>query len=195
MPSEKSTLSALIVSSSQKTTQYLTEMLRGVRFTSVSSVLNAGEAKRRFIDNPADVVIINSPLPDDFGVHLAMDLSYDQTVGILLLVKSDMYDEVTYKVENHGILTIARPCSRQTLHQTINLLTATQARIKTFESKAQSLKEKMDEIRLVNRAKWLLVAQLKMSEAEAHRYIEKNAMDACVKKREIAERIIKTYDR
>ena len=44
-----------------------------------------------------------------------------------------------------------------------------------------------------NRAKWLLIEQLKMTEAEAHRHIEKQAMDRCTTRREIALGIIKTY--
>ena len=52
----------------------------------------------------------------------------------------------------------------------------------------------MEDIRLVNRAKLLLIEQLKMSESEAHRYIEKRAMDTCVKRRKVAEDIIKTYE-
>ena len=51
----------------------------------------------------------------------------------------------------------------------------------------------MQEIRLVNRAKWILIGSLKMTEGEAHRYIEKQAMDRCVPRREIAEEIIRTY--
>ena len=35
----------------------------------------------------------------------------------------------------------------------------------------------MDEWKIVNRAKWLLIGKLGMSEADAHRYIEKLAMD------------------
>ena len=56
-----------------------------------------------------------------------------------------------------------------------------------------TLEEKMGEIRLVNRAKWLLISELKMSEPDAHHYIERQAMDCCVSKKEIAENIIKTY--
>ena len=56
-----------------------------------------------------------------------------------------------------------------------------------------TIEEKMAEIRLVNKAKWLLISQLSMSEPEAHRYIEKQAMDRCVTKRTIAEEIMKTY--
>ena len=51
----------------------------------------------------------------------------------------------------------------------------------------------MEEIRLVNRAKWLLISELKMDEPQAHRYIEKQAMDMCVSKRRVAEEIIRTY--
>jgi len=51
----------------------------------------------------------------------------------------------------------------------------------------------MAEIRLVNKAKWILISELFLSEPEAHRYIEKQAMDRCISKRTIAEEIIKTY--
>lgn len=51
----------------------------------------------------------------------------------------------------------------------------------------------MEEIRIVNRAKWLLISEIKMDEQNAHRYIEKQAMDRCISKRKIAEEIIKTY--
>ena len=53
-----------------------------------------------------------------------------------------------------------------------------------------SLEEKMEEIRLVNRAKWLLIERRGMDEPTAHRYIEKLAMDRCVTRRVIAEAIL-----
>ena len=66
-------------------------------------------------------------------------------------------------------------------------------RLRIFEQKTVSVEEKTEEIRLVNRARWLLINYLKMEEPDAHRYIEKLAMDRCVPKREIAAEIIKTY--
>jgi response regulator NasT len=51
----------------------------------------------------------------------------------------------------------------------------------------------MEEIRIVNRAKWLLISELKMTEPQAHRYIEKQAMDRCVPRRTVAEEIIRIY--
>lgn len=49
----------------------------------------------------------------------------------------------------------------------------------------------MQELRTIDRAKWILVDQRKMSEPDAHRYIERKAMDRCVRKIEIAEEILK----
>ena len=72
-------------------------------------------------------------------------------------------------------------------------MAASRERLRRMEKKATSIEEKMEEIRLVNRAKWLLIEQLKMTEADAHRYIERQAMDRCVTRREIALGIIKTY--
>ena len=63
-----------------------------------------------------------------------------------------------------------------------------------MRKRAASLEEKMDEIRLVNRAKWILISRLSMTEEDAHRYIEKRAMNQCVSKKEIALDLIKTYE-
>ena len=53
--------------------------------------------------------------------------------------------------------------------------------------------EKIQEIRLVNRAKWALIQCLGMSETEAHRYLEKQAMDHRISKREAALQVLATY--
>ena len=65
--------------------------------------------------------------------------------------------------------------------------------LEELKSGFQTLEEKIEEIRLVNRAKWLLIECLGMTEPEAHRYIEKQSMDQRISKREAAEAVIKTY--
>ena len=72
-------------------------------------------------------------------------------------------------------------------------MSALRERMRKSVKKEISVEEKMEEIRLVNRAKWLLIEEIKMDEPAAHRYIEKQAMDRCVSRREIAEEIIRTY--
>jgi len=66
-------------------------------------------------------------------------------------------------------------------------------RIRLMERENRSLSAKMAEIRLVNRAKWLLIEKEGMSEEQAHKYIEKLAMDCRVTKGGAAERVLAKY--
>ncbi|MEI3084808.1 MAG: ANTAR domain-containing protein [Oscillospiraceae bacterium] len=61
-------------------------------------------------------------------------------------------------------------------------------------SEYAALRGKLDDARLINRAKLLLISRLKMSEDEAHRFLERSAMDGCMKLRTVAESIIRTYE-
>ena len=96
-------------------------------------------------------------------------------------------------LENSYDLVLSKPMSTQLFTQSMRLLCGTRERLRGLEKKNATIEEKMEEIRLVNRAKWLLIGELNMTEQEAHRYIEKQAMDRCVTKRAVAEQILSTY--
>lgn len=183
----------LIVSSTDAAYQHLVELLPSDDFFPVFRATSAGEAKRMLVADPVDIIIINSPLSDEYGTELALDLSQG-TAGILLLVKNDYFDQVCYKVENDGILTVAKPGSKQMIYGAIKLLTAMSSKLGKMEKRNRTLQEKMEDIRAVNRAKWLLIENLKMTEKDAHYYIEKQAMDTRLSRKEVAENIIRTYD-
>jgi len=67
------------------------------------------------------------------------------------------------------------------------------SRIRHFESENERLKQTIEDIRIVDKAKWILVSRLKLSEEDAHRLIEKQAMNTRSTRRLIAEGILKTY--
>ena len=111
----------------------------------------------------------------------------------MLLVKAEHYSDINARVSPYGILVLSKPTPIQMITQSLLLLCGTRERLRKMEQKTASIEEKMEEIRIVNRAKWLLIEQLKMTEKEAHRYIEKQAMDRCVTRRIVAEKILATY--
>lgn len=185
--------SVMVVSQTDKAYEFLKRVLPQDQFSPIISMHGAGEAQRYLINRTVDIVVINAPLKDASSTDLAIDISQSSGIGVLLMVKSEVYDHVTYQVENYGVLTLSRPCTSKDIFQSLKLLLATQARLRKLERKTANLEEKMEEIRLVNRAKGLLMENLKMTEAEAHRYIEKAAMDNCEKKATIARNLIKTY--
>ena len=75
----------------------------------------------------------------------------------------------------------------------LSWMASTKQRDRKKEQSEQSAADKLEEIRVINRAKWILIGEMNMTEEQAHRHIEKQAMDMCKSKKEIAESIIKTY--
>ena len=112
----------------------------------------------------------------------------------LLLLRAQEFKLLQSRAEEQGVFTLEKPTTPRTLETAIHWMFTARQRLRRLEQKTQSLEEKMQEIRIVNRAKWLLIGQLGMTEADAHRYLEKQAMDRCVSRRTIAEEIIRIYD-
>ena len=159
----------------------------------VTTVHSIGEARRKIAESTFDIVLINAPLPDDFGMRLAVDICTGSGAGVLLLVRNDQFDDIYARVVSYGVLTLSKPTNMQMVAQNLRILCATRERMRQMEAKQATVEEKIEEIRLVNRAKWLLIECLGMTEPEAHRYIEKQSMDQRISKRDVAESVIKTY--
>ena len=174
---QERTYSVLIVTASERFTDSIMPLLPMTDYWPVQTVSSVAEARRWLADTEFDIVLINTPLPDDFGMHLAIDICTGSGAGVLLLVKNDHYNEIYSKVVRYGVITLSKPTNRQMVAQNLRILCATRERIRQMQAKQATVEEKIKEIRLVNRAKWLLIECLNMTEAEAHRYIEKQAMD------------------
>jgi len=140
-----------------------------------------------------DLILVNAPLPDDMGIDFAVEACAESDAGVLLLVRSELFDETYYKVLPSGVITLSKPTSIQTLSQMLRILCAIRERLRGMRRHQATVDEKIEELRLVNRAKWLLIECLHMTEAEAHRHITRQAMEQRTGKREIAENIIRTY--
>ena len=185
--------SVLLVSSSPKFNESMPALLSESRFYPVTAVSDVSSARRRLLENKYDIVIINAPLPDDFGTRLALYICENSGAGVLLLVKAEHYPDINGRVSQFGVLVLPKPTTSQALSQSLQLLCGTRERLRRMEQKTASIEEKMEEIRIINRAKLLLMEQLKMTEKEAHRFIEKQAMDRCVTRITIAQSILSTY--
>lgn len=193
MATAKRKYRVLLAGSGDKIFDYISEILPRSGYEPILRAGDAGEVRRMLLDSPVDIVIINAPLSDDFGVELALDLA-ESSMGVLLLVKNELYDQVCYKTEDSGVLTLGKPMTRQGFYSAVKLLTAMTARLSKMEKANRTLQEKMADIRVVNRAKWLLIEHHHMKEQDAHYFIEKQAMDTRLSRREVAENIIRTYD-
>ena len=185
--------SVLTVSDTEKFTSSLSSLLPENTFDPVVRVSDAAMAKRAMLEREFDVVLINGTRADDRAAKLAIDVCSERNSVALLFVRRELYAEIYAKVTDFGVLTLPLPSSPQMVTQALDWVRATRERMRKYEKTAYTVQQKMEEIRAVNRAKWLLIDVLKMTESDAHRYIEKQAMDRCVSKLEVAKGIINTY--
>lgn len=193
MASGKNIYKVLVAGANDKTFALLQTLLPGSSYDPPLRAGSAGEAKRMALDYAVDIAILNAPMRDEFGTQLALNLARDN-VGVLLLVPGESLDGVRDQVEDEGVMTLSKPLTRQTLEMGLHMITALRGKLLQMDRRNRALQEKMTDIRTVNRAKWLLIEQLRMTESEAHFYIERQAMDTRLSRREVAENIIRSYD-
>ena len=157
-------------------------------------VRTAGEARRILIDRIFDLLVINAPLSDENGVRFALDEIGTKANQVILMVKREYADEIASKVEDYGVFTVEKPLSHAAFWLALKMTSAAYNRTRSYISENDRLKKSLADIRLVNRAKCLLIEKLGLSEEEAHREMEKQAMDHRLEKVELARRIIAKYE-
>ena len=189
---QSDTYSVLLVSASEKLNTAIASALPSTDFWPVRTVRSISQARRLTLETPFDLVLVNSPLPDGGGLPFCIDVCADSESGVLLLVPGEDYEETYYEALPHGVMTLSRPVTREVLSHSLRLLCAVRERMRSVGKAHATVEEKMEELRLMNKAKWILMERRGMKEDEAHRAILRRAMEQRQSKREVAEQIIRS---
>lgn len=182
--------SVLIVSDSARFNQAITELMPASGYAPIRIVPSVSAAKRAALERVYDFVVLNTPLPDDFGTAFAAAQSGNRQTVVLMLVRSSLQEQIQSQVTDRGVFTLPKPTTRQALQTALQWMGAARERLRRMEEADQSVEDRMREIHRMNRAKWLLIERRGMSESEAHHYLEQQAMAQCVSKRAIVDEIL-----
>lgn len=186
--------SALIVCDSPKGTAFFKDFLTENFCQSIAVVENGQEARRSLVNGEYDVCIINAPILGDSGEQLAIDLAEKNVCQVILFIKAEYMEEVTEKVEDYGVITVSKPISKQLFWSALKLAKVAQRRIAMMQRENTKLKKKLEDVKLISRAKCVLISYENLSEEEAHRYIEKKAMDLRLPRIDVAKKVLKKYE-
>lgn len=189
MELKEQTYHVLVVTASKTFRDSAAELLSETRCVPVQFASDISAAKRAAAETSFDFVIVNAPLPDDAGIRFALDASDQKNAVVLLLLPPDLYAESSDRAISHGVFLLSKPISKNGFLTAISWLSSARELVR----KSESVDEKMKEIRIVNRAKWLLIEHRHLSETDAHRAIEKQAMDRCITRLTVAQEIIDLY--
>ena len=185
---------ALIVTCNEKSIPFFTEMLNAASIDQITVLRSCGEARRLLLEREFDLVVINAPLKVETGESFSRHVAGRGTCQVMLLVNSAYFEEVSAATEEAGVLTVSKPVNKGVFWSALKLAKASFNRLRSMRRENSQLKQKIEDIRIVDRAKCILISYLNMSEQEAHRYIEKQAMDLRTTRRAVAESLLRTYE-
>ena len=164
---------ALIVSAGASSNEYISARLAELGYPRPLIVPSGAEARRRMLESDFELIVVNAPLPDEFGHELCADAVEKTDAGVLLLSK---------------------PLSNTLFLQAIHIAAASNHRLLRLRQENAKMQEKIAQVRLVSRAKCCLIEREGMTETDAHRLIEKRAMDTRRDRAEIAQEILDSYE-
>ena len=180
---------ALIVSAGASSNEYIAARLAEMGYARPVILPSGAEARRRMPDADFDLIVVNAPLPDEFGHELCMDAVASTDAGVVFLVKAAQAEQLLAPLNEQGVLLLSKPFSN-----TLFVQAASNHRLQRLRQENARLQDKISQIRLVSRAKCCLVEHEHLTEAEAHRRIEKLAMDTRRDRTEIAQEILDSYE-
>lgn len=186
---------AIIATPPSETARTVEQLLRSEGFSRIS-VINSGSEMRRMIKNgvESDLIIINAPLPDEFGNDLAETAAEESAAAVIMICSGDIAAELESEFDELGIATLPKPINGEALSRCLSDIELSNGNFRDVRESAEIL-SRIDDIRLINRAKSLLMKYLKFTEPQAHRYLEKHAMNNRCTRREAALHIIDMYEK
>lgn len=180
----------LIAASTENACKVLAGVL-GNQFKRISYASTMTSAQQKVMQGGVDLLIINTPLPDEFGVQSAINLARtNPALSIMLIVKTENYGQVVFQTRGMGIFVVTKPLKKDLFFEGVCMLDTMHATIQMYAAENQRLRRRLGDLGLVTRAKCLLIEKRHMTEEDAHRYIEKEAMDYSLTKAEVARNII-----
>ena len=180
----------LIAAGASQDLSAVTAFLRQCGCRDICRAGSGDEARRRTAQDRFDLIIIDTPLPDETGEKLAAQLSISTSAGIIVLCRSS---DIANKAYDSGAAVVSKPIHKTELYQAVRAGFSIRTRLQSAREENARLQKKLRELRTVSQAKCLLIEKESMTEQEAHRYIEKLAMDRRKSKEETAEEIISVH--
>ena len=184
---------ALIVSAGASSNQYLSARLTELGYSRPVIIPSGAEARRRMTEADFELIVVNAPLPDEFGHELCITAVEQTDAGVVLLVKAPQDQQLLDPLNQQGVLLLSKPFSNTLFLQCIHMAAASNHRLQRARQENARLQEKIAQVRLVSRAKCCLVEHEHLTEAQAHRRIEKLAMDSRRDRAEVAQQILEDY--
>lgn len=144
--------------------------------------------------NP-DLVIMDIQMPILDGIKASKRITMENLAGGILLLTAFNDSMFIEKAKNVGAFGyLVKPLDEKSFIPTIEMCLAKVEQFKKLRKDLDKATEKLDERKLIERAKGILMRELKIDEEEAYKNIRKLSMDKRSSMVDIAKTVIIAYE-
>ena len=140
-----------------------------------------------------DALVVSVPLRSEFGLNFVSEASKLTAAPIIVLARADIADDIQRRIKFTGAFVIEKPFKKSVLQNALKMASLAKENINRLEDEKNMLSKQLDDVKTIDRAKCCLIQYLNLTEEQAHRHIQKLAMDMRKSQREIADDILRTY--
>ncbi len=182
----------LLAVSGPKTEKVFSDMVLDWGSADIIVKTTSKEAWKSLQESTFSIVIIISPLIDGNGYDLA-EMASRTSAGVIFVCRPQGADQSEQKLHGTGVYVFSTDLGKRIFVQALKMMHAVSIRLSRNVPQTQMLQDRIKDIRIINRAKCLLIQYERLSEEEAHKTIERQAMNRQMSRREIAEEILENY--
>lgn len=189
-------LSILICCDRSESAALLTRFLKACGYYDSVIAVTKKDAQKKLALRSFALILVDLPFcKDTHELSFLLSLQEESSGLVMAFSKQSQYDAVRERVEKFGIFTLKKPLQQDVFQQFLAFAYAFHYRMGKLVQRQDRLVDKIKEIKLVDKAKCLLIENEWKTEEEAHKYIEKTAMNERVTRKVIALRIIAQYEK
>ena len=168
----------------------LAEMLGEAGYEVVGQASNGEQAVEMATELEPDLVIMDVKMPVMDGLTAAEQIGEKRLCPVVMLTAFSQ-TELVERARDAGVMAyIVKPFTSNDVRPAIDIAVSRWAELKALESEVADLGDRLETRKAVERAKGILMKKLKISEAEAFRWIQKTAMDRRMGMREVADAVV-----
>lgn len=184
---------AIIAAASYDTAAELSSMMNEAGLKDIT-ICGGKNFREMFSGKNFDIAAAVLPFEEEFGADAVSMICKTYNISMVVFVPSKVYDEVSVRLAASGAVILPKSVSRGVAVSAFRFAAVNKGRIDELIRENSTLKDMVSEMRLVNRAKCVLIEYLRVSEKDAHRQLQKLAMDKRITLNEAAEDVLKTYE-
>ena len=173
----------------------LAEMLTEAGYDVVGQASNGEQAVTMTRDLAPDLVIMDVKMPVLDGITAAERIGAERICPVVMLTAFSQ-TELVERARDAGVMVyVVKPFTAADVTSAIDIALSRWGELKALESEIADLGDRLETRKAVDRAKGVLMTKLKITEAEAFRWIQKTAMDRRMGMREVAEAVVAGMDK